>query len=174
MSTAFIAIILFEIILIVFAIYLLWSWLTKTPFYPSQLKKLDKLFNEKEIPIDSSTNFIDIGSGDGRIMIWAAKKGALAHGIEYNPFLSLLTRVKTALKGLSKKVKVFNKDFKNHDYSNYNIVYMYLFPEHMNILKDKLFKELKPGSTIITNTFTLEEVEPYKIVDKFYFYKIVK
>lgn len=171
MSIALLSIMLFEIILIVFAVYLLWSWITKTPFYPSRIKKLEQLFNNNELAINNDTKFVDIGSGDGRIITWAAKKGASAEGVEYNPFLTLLSRVRFLLSGTGNKAKVYNRNFNNHAYYNYNLVYMYLYSSYMNPLAEKLLKELPQGSIIITNTFKIEHLEPYKIVDGFYFYK---
>jgi len=162
-----------EALLILLSIYMVWSWISKTPFYPSSLKRLNQAYQSGQIKLPENFKFIDIGSGDGRIVLWAAKKGAQrAHGIEFNPFLSLTSKGLLLVNGVRGKTEIFNKNFFNHDYSKYDVVYMYIFPEHMEKLQDKLFKELPKGAMIITNTFKLRDVEPDQKLDRFYVYYV--
>lgn len=113
---------------------------------------------------------MDIGSGDGRFVIWAAKHGYIASGIEFNPFLSLLSKFKITLLRINNKAKIYNKNFMNHDFSEYDIIYMYIFSEHMDKLKGKLFNELRPGSVIITNTFKFTDLKPDLEIDRYKIY----
>lgn len=159
-----------ELLLIVFAGYLIYSWLKKTPFYPSSPKKLENLINSGHIKINGK-NFIDVGSGDGRFVVWAASNGYYAEGIEFNPFLTLASRFKLFVRRL-KNAKIYNKDFNNHDFSKYDVVYLYIFPEHMDKIKDKLFEELKPKSVIIASTFKFSGIDPDDVFDKFSIYYI--
>lgn len=165
-------ILLCEQLLIVFAFYLIFSWLTKTPFYPSSVKKLNRLIEEGKLIINEGDRFIDIGSGDGRFVIWAAKRNMYADGIEFNPFLTLLSRSKIVLNRVGNKARILNKNFNDHDYSGYDIAYLYIFTDHMDKIKDKLFKEMKPGSVIITNTFTFTDIEPDDVYDRFNLYYV--
>ena len=168
----FIVLLLCELLFILFGVFLIWSWLTQTPFYPSSAKDLDKLFRSGKLKLPKDIKFIDIGSGDGRIVLWAAKKGFKAYGIEYNPFLSLLSRVKIFLTGKNKKATIYNKDFNKHGFGTYNVAYLYIFNEHMDKMKDKLFNEMQKGSVIVSKIFKFSNIEPDEKIGKFNIYYI--
>ncbi|CAG1022605.1 hypothetical protein DOJK_01778 [Patescibacteria group bacterium] len=170
MEIGLIAVFLCEGLLILFGLYLIWSWFTKTPFYPSKTKPLNDLI--KDLNISADTNFVDIGSGDGRIVVWAAKKGFNAEGIEFNPFLSLISRALITLNRVGKNAQIFNKDFNNHNFSKYNVAYLYIFPEHMDKLENKLFNEMPAGGIVITNTFKFTNRQPSSTYNRYYIYKV--
>ncbi|SRR5260221_4568066 len=166
------SIIICESLLLLLGFFLIYSWLTKTPFYPSSVKKLEQMVKDGDLKIPENSVFVDIGSGDGRIVLWAAKKGMKAEGIEFNPFLSLFSRMILFLNRASKKTIIHNKDFFKHNYSKYNMAYLYIFPEFMDKLKDKLFSEMPKGSLIITNTFKFNNLKPDEVKGRFNFYKV--
>lgn len=172
--TIFTLISLMLIIFVMMLFFVVWFWIAlsnKTPYYPSNLTKLKKLAKEGELKIDNSTKFIDIGSGDGRIVNWfASQNPQKAHGIEINPFLSLFSRVSSFLR--RNEVKIINKNFLNHNFEDYNLVFMFLFDEQTSKLSPKLKAELDDKAIVISNTFKVKDMEPFKIVDGFYFYKI--
>lgn len=170
MELGLIAVFLCEGLLILFGVYLIWSWITKTPFYPSKTKPLDALV--EELKLSSDSNFVDIGSGDGRIVVWGAKKGFNSEGIEFNPFLTLFSRARIFFNRVGNKAKIMNKNFNDHDFKKYNIAYLYIFPEHMDKISDKLFNQMQSGSVIITNTFKFTNKTPDKIIDRYYIYFI--
>lgn len=170
MDLGLVVVLICQGLLILLGMYLIWSWITQTPFYPSSTKKLSLI--KDFVKLNKDDNFIDIGSGDGRIIIWAAKQGLQAEGIEFNPFLTLLTKLKIFINRLSSRAKVFNKDFNNHDYSKYNIAYLYIFREHMDLILPKLQKEMRPGSVIVTNTFKFSNLTPDKTIDRYNIYYI--
>ncbi|MEO6729423.1 MAG: hypothetical protein ABIM99_05895 [Candidatus Dojkabacteria bacterium] len=172
MNIGLIGLLICQILLVVFAVFLIVSWINQTPFYPSSVKKLDKLIKDGEIKLPEDVKFVDIGSGDGRFVVWAARQGYSADGLEYNPFLTLLSKFRLFIGGLSGKGKVLNKNFNKHDFSNYNVAYIYIFSEHMDKIKEKLFSEMKPGSMVISNTFKFKGVEPDKVVGRFNIYTI--
>jgi len=161
-----------EALLLVLCCYIIFSWIARTPFYPSNLRSLNNLYKKGRIKLPQDTKFIDLGSGDGRIVVWAAKNGAQAEGIEFNPYLSLFSRVNILLRGQLGKANILNKDFTRHDYSKYNVVYMYIFPRYMNMVKEKLFNELPKGAMIISNTFQIEGYVEDEKVDRFYIYYV--
>ncbi len=161
----------FEILLAVGGLYLIWSWLNQTPFYPSSAKKLKELIDSKEIILPKPTNFIDIGSGDGRIVKMMADYCEKSEGIEFNPYLSLLSRLRL-LTTKKNNTEIHNKDFFKHDFSRYNVAYLYIFNEQIDKLKDKLFSEMPKNSIIITNTFKFSDKEPDKTIGRYYLYKL--
>ncbi len=173
MNLAILSVLVCEILLILFAGYLVISWISQTPFYPSSTSKLDKVLKDPSLNLPEHINFVDIGSGDGRFVIWAAKKGFNAEGIEYNPFLSLYSRFKIFVWRLKNAV-IHNKDFKKHDFSKYNFAYLYIFSEHMDGIKEKLFSEMSEGSVIITNSFKFGDLHPDAKIDKYNIYYVKK
>ena len=98
----------------------------------------------------------DLGSGDGRVIIEAARSfGAKAVGIEIDPLRFLWTKAKIFFLGLSGKVDVLFGNFFKIDIGDADIVAIYLLPETNIKLINKFTKELKPGTRIVSNTFTL-------------------
>ena len=97
---------------------------------------------------------IDLGSGDGRNVIAAAKRGARAHGIEYDRDLVELSKRNAAKEGVSDKATFEKGDIFESDFSKATVVVLFLTPE-MNIrLRPKLL-DLKPGTRIVANTFAI-------------------
>jgi SAM-dependent methyltransferase len=97
---------------------------------------------------------VDLGSGDGRNVIAAAKRGARAHGIEYNPDLVELSKREAKKEGVSGRVTFEVADLFKSDFSKATVVIIFLLPE-MNVkLRPKLL-DLKPGTRIVANTFAI-------------------
>lgn len=160
------------ILLIVLGLYIIISLLFQVPFYPSQVKKLNELI-EAEPELLNNKDFIDIGSGDGTVTLWASRNGAAtSSGIEFNPFLTLLSKCKNILNPKRKTVNFVNGDFYKHDYKGYNVVYMYLFVEVMERLLPILKSEMNESTIIISNTFSAKSIQPYKTVGKFKLYRL--
>jgi protein-L-isoaspartate O-methyltransferase len=102
---------------------------------------------------------VDLGSGDGRNVIAAAKRGARAHGIEYNPDLVEYAKRLAAEAGVSDKATFEQGDVFQADFSKATVVVLFLTPE-MNIrLRPKLLA-LKPGSRVVANTFAIGDWNP--------------
>lgn len=101
---------------------------------------------------------IDLGSGDGRTVITAAKLGAKAKGIEYNPDMVALSRENAAKEGVSERAEFTEGDLFAADLSQATVITMFLLPEINLKLRPKLL-DLKPGTRIVSNTFTMGEWE---------------
>jgi len=99
---------------------------------------------------------IDLGSGDGRTVIGAAKRGAKAHGIEYNPDLVELSKRNAATEGVSDKATFAEADLFESDFSQATVITMFLLPDINLNLRPKIL-DLKPGTRIVSNTFTMGE-----------------
>lgn len=99
----------------------------------------------------------DLGSGDGSLIIEAAKIGARAVGIEINPFLCWYSRWRIKKAGLESSATIVRGDFRNHPLSGTDVVFLYLWPSTLEKLKEKLSQELKPGARIISNGFPISE-----------------
>jgi SAM-dependent methyltransferase len=102
---------------------------------------------------------IDLGSGDGRTVIAAAKLGAHALGIEYNPDMITLSKRNAEIDGVSDKAQFIEADLYEYDLSKATVITMFLLPEINLKLRPRLL-DLKPGTRIVSNTFTMGEWEP--------------
>jgi len=102
---------------------------------------------------------VDLGSGDGRNVIAAAKRGARAHGIEYNGDLVELSKRLAAKERVSDRATFERGDVFAADFSKATVVVLFLIPE-MNIrLRPKLLA-LKPGARVVANTFAIGDWNP--------------
>ncbi len=99
---------------------------------------------------------MDLGAGDGRTVITAAKRGARAVGIEYNPDMVELAKRNAAKAGVSEKVQFIKADLFETDLSQATVITMFLLPEINMRLRPQILN-LKPGTRIVSNTFTMEE-----------------
>lgn len=97
---------------------------------------------------------IDLGSGDGRIVIAAAKRGARALGVEYNPNMVALSRLNAEKAGVSGKASFVQGDIFQTDFSQATVLTMYLLPDLNLKLRPKIL-DLKPGTRVVTNAFTM-------------------
>jgi SAM-dependent methyltransferase len=99
---------------------------------------------------------IDLGSGDGRTVITAAKRGAKALGIEYNPDMVELSKRNAAKEGVSDKATFMKADLFEADLSQAQVITMFLLPDINLKLRPKLLN-LKPGTRVVSNSFTMGE-----------------
>ncbi len=99
---------------------------------------------------------IDLGSGDGRTVITAAKRGAKALGIEYNPDMVELSKRNAAKEGVSDKASFVKADLFESDLSKATVITMFLLPDINLKLRPKILG-LKPGTRIVSNSFTMGE-----------------
>jgi len=98
----------------------------------------------------------DLGSGDGRTVISAAKLGATGVGIEYNPDMVELSKKNAAAAGVSARATFVKADLFETDLSKANVITMFLLPSINLKLRPKIL-DLKPGTRIVANTFTMED-----------------
>jgi precorrin-6B methylase 2 len=101
---------------------------------------------------------IDLGSGDGRTVITAAKRGAKAMGIEYNPDMVELSQRNAKAAGVTDKATFVKADLFETDFSKANVVTMFLLPSINIKLRPKIL-DMKPGTRIVTNSFNMEDWE---------------
>jgi hypothetical protein len=101
---------------------------------------------------------IDLGSGDGRTVITAAKRGARALGIEYNPDLVELSRRIAEREGVSERARFEKADLFETDFSQATVITMFLLPDINLKLRPKLL-EMKPGTRVVSNSFTMGDWE---------------
>jgi hypothetical protein len=101
---------------------------------------------------------MDLGSGDGRTVITAAKRGLRATGIEYNPDMVELSKRNAEKEGVTGKAEFRKADLFETDFSQATVITMFLLPDINLRLRPKIL-DMKPGTRVVSNTFTMGEWE---------------
>ena len=101
---------------------------------------------------------MDLGSGDGRTVITAAKRGIRALGVEYDPKMVELSRRNAEREGVSERAKFVKADLFKTDFSRATVITMFLLPRINLQLRPKIL-QLKPGTRIVSNSFDMGEWE---------------
>ncbi|HEY7449071.1 MAG TPA: class I SAM-dependent methyltransferase [Vicinamibacterales bacterium] len=121
---------------------------------PTPQSLVDKMLDMANV---TSQDFVmDLGSGDGRTVITAAKRGARAMGIEYNPNMVELSKRNATKEGVGDKATFVKADLFETDLSKATVITMFLLPDINLKLRPKILN-LKPGTRIVSNTFTMED-----------------
>ena len=124
------------------------------PYVPTNTKFLKKIFNE--VKLSKNDLVIDLGSGDGRMVLLAAQKGYRAVGYEINPYLWLISLYRLRR---YPNAKVKFKSFWRADISSADLVFTFLLTKHMQKLEEKLSNEMKPGSYFASFVFELPNTQ---------------
>ena len=168
-----VAIFTVEIVIIVFLIWMVWSVVVGAPWLPTPKSKVRAMLEFANV--GEGDTLYDLGSGDGRILIIAAKEfGAKAVGIEADPLRQRWSKLMIRRNNLSSQVQVLRGNFFNFDIGEASIVTLYLGVATNNKLREKLAKELKPGSRIVSHFFLLKDWNPTQTDEKeeLYLYSI--
>ncbi len=123
---------------------------------PTPQALVDKMLDMAEVTPDDFV--IDLGSGDGRTVITAARRGSRAMGIEYNPDMVELSKQNAREAGVSDKATFIKADLFETDFSKAQVITMFLLPAINLKLRPKIL-DLKPGTRIVSNSFTMEDWE---------------
>ncbi|MGE5816812.1 MAG: methyltransferase domain-containing protein [Deltaproteobacteria bacterium] len=130
------------------------------PFVPSPQEVVNKMV--ELAGVGKNDTVYDLGSGDGRIVIAAAKKGARAIGFEIDPELVQQSRENIRRAGVQELAEIRNQDILTVDVSGASVVTMYLLPDVNLKLKPNLLKQLKPGSRVVSHAFDMGDWKPDK------------
>ncbi len=102
---------------------------------------------------------VDLGSGDGRNVIAAAKLGARALGVEYNPDMVELSKRNASKAGVGERAQFVQGDMYQADFSKANVLALFLLSSNLQVLRDKIFN-LQPGTRVVLNTFGIPDWSP--------------
>jgi len=140
-------------LIMVFLISLIWTNTHGAPWVPTSREVINTMLTMAEIKPGEIV--YDLGSGDGRVLIAAVRRfGARAVGVEMDVSRFLWSIAAVTLLGLGKQVRVIRGDFFKVDLSEADVVFTYLLQNTNDRLKDKLRKELRPGTRVVSNPFT--------------------
>jgi len=150
-----------------------WSGIAGAPWLPSARHRVRRMLELAEVQPDDVV--YDLGSGDGRVLLTAARDfGARAVGIEIDPLRCLWTRKRLAAQGLGDPTEVIWGNFFDEHLSEADVVTVYLRQDTNNRLMDKLWHELTPGTRVVSNTFIFPgwEVETIDEDEHLYLYHV--
>ena len=134
----------------------------EVPFVPTPIEVVDRMLEMPEVK--KGDLVYDLGSGDGRILIRAAKKyGARGVGIEMDSWLVAAARSKAKEEGVEDLVEFRVEDAAQTDISGATVVTLYMLPWFNAMMKPKFQTQLKPGSRIVSHDYGIEGLPPYKM-----------
>lgn len=138
------------------------TYKTQVPLYLSS-KSVNAAL-ETVLPQQGQFSFVDLGSGCGGLLnnLASAHRNGIFYGIESAPLPFLISKLRNMFHVTS--CKIFWGDFWKYDFSKYDVIYAYLSPIPMESLWRKASKEMRPGSLLISNTFVIPGVTPYKSI----------
>jgi len=130
------------------------------PFVPTPQEVVDKMIDLAGV--NKGDTVYDLGSGDGRIVITAAKKGARAVGFEIDPDLVKESRENINKAGVQQLAEIRHQDILTVDLSAASVITMYLLPDVNLKLKPNILSQLKPGSRVVSHAFDMGDWKPDK------------
>lgn len=124
--------------------------------------------------VNKSDTVYDLGSGDGKIVLSSAEFGAKSIGVEIDPIRVLISRVKIKLAGLTKLVRIVQKNIFEVNVKEADVVTLFLLPKTMEKLENKLRRELRKGARVVSYRYVFKDWKPVKVDEenKIYLYKV--
>ncbi len=168
--------IIFPIICVVaigVAVWAVWPSIIGAPWVPTPRRTVRKMLELAQV--NSKDTVLDLGSGDGRIIVMAAKEfGARSIGIEADPGRVLWSRLVIRFRGLKKKVKVIWGNFFHQNFSEATVLTIFQMPGVNNRIKEKFTTELNPGTRVVSHAFQFDGWTPVKTTEDpiLYLYEI--
>jgi SAM-dependent methyltransferase len=130
-----------------------------TPYVPTPQVVVDRMLELAQVKAGETV--IDLGSGDGRIMIEAASKyGARGFGVEIDPRLVQRSNEAAARAGVAGRVKFLQQDLFKTDFHEANVLTLYLLPDVNLALRPKILAELKPGARVVSHDYGMGDWRP--------------
>ena len=154
-----------EICIVIFVTWIAWSGVVGAPWIPTPEKRVRSML--EMAGVSSEDILYDLGSGDGRIIVMAGKEfGATSIGIEVDPLRLIWSRFAIRRNNLSSKVRVIRGNFFNISLANATVVSLYQGYIINKKIRDKLAKELRPGTRVVSYRFVLDGWTPVKTDEK--------
>lgn len=153
------------ILLAIFCVYTIYAVIKGAPFIPTALGNVAKIIAIARLK--KTDTLIDLGSGDGRILRRAAPHVKSAVGIEINPLLYYWSKWRLAQ---HKNVVVKRQNLWSTSLAEADVLTLFFIAHHMGALKQKILKEMKPGSRVVSYGFSFPDWQPVQKDGKVYLY----
>lgn len=145
----------FLIFMSVYTLLLIYSSIKGSPYVPTKKRVLEEIL----IPahLKKSSYLIELGSGDGRMLRFAAKRfGVRGVGVDVNPLLVFWSNIRSQLEGLGGKISFEVKNIFDTDLTPANCLYIFLMPDLIEKLAVKMDKELRKNTVVISHGFPIK------------------
>jgi len=143
---------------IIIIISMVWTSRVGAPWVPTHFSTASRMLELAEIT--SSDVVYDLGCGDGRTLVMAARKyGAKAVGIEIDPLRYVWCQLLITVLGLRDRIKIKFGNFFHHDFSEATVVTCYLLQTTNDKLEQKFKEELAAGTRVVSNTFEFSDLQ---------------
>lgn len=162
---------LFYLLLLIYVFYGVYAMISGAPFVPSKRVRVDKMMELANLQPDDRA--IDLGSGDGRITLAAAQYCKQSDGVEINPGLFWVSRLKQKARRVD-NVNFTRDSLWDVDLSPYSVIFIYFIPHKMKKLAQKIKQEMLPGSRIVSNGFSFPDWPALKKDANIYLYEVSK
>jgi SAM-dependent methyltransferase len=158
-SVLFYSVVAIITVLLVTAAY---AGFSAAPFVPTFQKDVVRMLTLARV--GEHDTVADLGAGDGRFLITAAKRfGARGVGYELSILMYLIASLRIALSGTRHAVRLRCADFYRADLSKYDVICCFLTPMAMRKLEPKFLKECRPGTRVVSYAFRLPNIEPDEV-----------
>jgi len=154
-------------ILVIYLTYSIWATISGAPFVPSTKVRVKKMIEMAKLK--PGDKVVDLGSGEGRVVMAASKHCTKSVGVEINPFLYWVSKIRAKGK---KNIEFRNESLWKTDLSEFNLIFIYFIPHRMKKLEKKIRREMKSGSRIISNGFIFPDWQYLRKDDNIYSYEI--
>ncbi len=136
-----------------------------SPWHPLLPATIRKILDFAQI--QKGEKIYDLGSGDGRVLIQAARNyGASGVGLEIDPLKVWVARKLARLSGVDDRVQILRKNFNDFDFKDADVIYVYLTHQALDRLIPEILPYLKPSTRIVSYRFCLGNRQPSKVNDK--------
>lgn len=129
---------------------------------PTSQALVDRMLQMAQLTADD--RLVDLGSGDGRLVITAAKRGAVSRGIEFNPDMVAISKQAAQAEGVAQRATFEQADIFESDFSDASVVTLFLLPS-LNLRLRPTLLDMKPGTRVVSNSFAMEAWEPDESVE---------
>ncbi|MDO8582103.1 MAG: 50S ribosomal protein L11 methyltransferase [bacterium] len=143
---------------LLFFVYFMIAVFTGAPFLPTGKKYVEEMVDLAAL--QPNERFVDLGSGDGRLVIAAAQRGANAVGYEINPFLVAIARFRIWYSGVGDRATIRWQSFWSADFRAADVISIFGITGIMPRLEKKLSVELRPGARVVSYIFSLPNWKP--------------
>lgn len=133
------------------------------PYVPTQDKVVQRMLDLAQV--EPGDYVMDLGSGDGRIVIQAVQRGAYGHGVDLDPARVREAQENAEQAGVSDRVVFRQQDLFDTDVSKASVITMYLLPEVNLKLRPRLLDQLRPGTRVVSHSFDMGDWEADKTVE---------
>lgn len=147
-----------------------WLLLSGAPYIPTKREGVEKMVELARVR--PGARAVDIGSGDGRLVMALARAGAQAHGYEINPLLVWISRRRIRRAGLQDRATISWSNLWKADFSRFDVVTLFGVTHIMRRLERKLGRELKQGSRVVSIGFKFPTWAMAEQADGVYAYDI--